>query len=64
LPTTWYLCYQHVIPPSIPPIFSPSVKFLSYSGYLQYEKKWFKIAIYVLSTTYYCRLIIKKGLVP
>jgi hypothetical protein len=47
LPTTWYLCYQHVIPPSIPPErfynFSPSVRFVSYSGYLQYEKNDLKL---------------------
>jgi hypothetical protein len=52
LPTTCYLCYQHVIPPYRPTVFtifpkkegpsppSPtSVRFVSYSGYLQYEKK-------------------------
>ena len=68
LPTTWYLCYQHVIPPSIPPerfynFFSVS-KVRVVLGLSSIWKKWFKIAIYVLSTTYYCRLIIKKGLVP
>ena len=48
LATTCYLCYQHVIPPYRPSVFTivpnkrgtpPSVRFVSYSGYLQDEKK-------------------------
>ena len=42
LPTTCYLCYQHVIPPYRPSVFTifPKKKrFVLYSGYLQDEKK-------------------------
>ena len=42
LPTTCYLCYQHVIPPYRPSVFTifPKKKrFVSYLGYLQDEKK-------------------------
>ena len=42
LPTTCYLCYQHVIPPYRPSVFTifPQKKrFVSCSGYLQDEQK-------------------------